>query len=977
MTRSQEFIKKFRKKLVAGSAFYNPDTSLMPIEKFETSKIKMLLIFPSPFTVKTVSSTAAAINDYFIEHCPDAFIDFAYVPEGEDIKLYNDNLMPYAIGNITHLDASHFDMIGFSISVLSEIVTAPVMLKSFERCDSPVSLFWSDRKNMSIKDTPIIYAGGITAACGDVMFGKVGDKESYLDFEYLGSVDKTDIIIRRLIEAKETGFVTRYQEDHDIPGYVHKDIENFESKVVVNTVQDFIDSLFDMSMIYQPQAYKVTFNKDNQIVENIKINPKAQDFVMPYYPHELPPDLGIGRTIINSSGDGVGTSQTQVADGCSASGCCSFCMEGNYCSGWVEKSKEQILHEIMECKKYSAGYKYKPYTFNCNYLTDYKGMLYEFMKKYPKVTFINMRMEELGRDTDALKMMKLIGSNRISAPMEGISPRIQNNLLNKCLSEESLTNFMDDMVHMRLTDIKVGGIFTGYEEDEDFQWICDFVDKYKKRAEVEGGNFPFRLKVTPLVHYNLTPLEYLERKSAKKSYLGEHWLTDEWYDKFKEHNVFFKVNGFRYSTFLEQSFIDLGRSLTPLIHKHFVSTLASIYSLRSCATDEFIADLKAFINPDTFFNDRDPEHYISVSHRIHIELMGSYIPRARRLLRAKKAGDVFSNQPDIRCLKTYDGAKVMCQHNCIIKDPLKIYKDVSMDSDGNLHGEYELLNGCERCQSVEERKGRLARPTPQTKNSDDIVAAPRLPQVQKLRFVLYRYPQYDVLNPNNTAHTFVTKFLQKSDNLLNSYHSVNVHNMFWQADPGSLYYTSGYQIVDTLWSKDVYSEVKSLIDEVNKSLKSIKVVSVTEELLDEKIKVDDINVFYFESSLPMALFESSRHTYDGSIRIFGGMGTMETIQDKSLMAPIFASKGKVCGFFAIACKYNPVEYLAGFLSAKKTTVTQIVQTTNITCVMTMRKAQGVCKNCGKEKSLVSMVTGKSMPLGPECLCKALLSQKLK
>ena len=91
------------------------------------------------------------------------------------------------------------------------------------------------------------------------------------------------------------------------------------------------------------------------------------------------------------------------------------CAEGNYTGGWTEKSRDRILWEARESKKYSAGYKMKPFSFNCNYVTDYKGMLWEFMKIYPKVTFINMRMEELGRDVDALRMMKLVGSNRISS----------------------------------------------------------------------------------------------------------------------------------------------------------------------------------------------------------------------------------------------------------------------------------------------------------------------------------------------------------------------------------------------------------------------------------------------------------------------------------------------------------------------------------------------------------------------------------
>lgn len=1788
---SKEFIYKYRKRLTSGAMFFNPDTSMMPKEKFDAAKCRILLCFPTPASVKTVSSTAAAFNDYIIEHCPDTFVDFAYVPEGEDISLYDDNRMPYAIGNITHLDASHFDIVGFSISVLSDIIGACSMLKSFEHCDKPIPLFWSDRKDLSINECPIVYFGGITAVCADVCFGKVYDKEAFGDFMYLGSCEKTDILTSRLIEAKQSGFCTRKQSDHDVPGYAHEDIENFVEKYPVSTVQDYIESLFDLQNIYQPQAYEVKFNKSRQIISNIKINPKARDFITPYYPHIMHPDLGVGRTIINANGDMVGTAQTQVSEGahvgsnwirtdrgltqikdlcqsikgdspiddvsvdttlgkrslyhqfnqgvkpyrrfilksgitigltdehpveqwhigdpntsfvradslqpgdffmtkksdvfgnypmttdeaeflgrmlgdgsynlyndsreghdlpvhkmylacawseadycenllkrasinytkdenrdrhcrfwiketdlkgrsmrdfwtfnkfytrvdnkpsikyvpdaafmlskecmraflkgyhdadgctstkaglskvsfdcchesiidiiqqfllmvgipsrkhfceksriadeaygfydttnehwslfisseyfdrfnalgvlkkatcrselskehlpisdnardvvsscditteqrshvyaairrgsftksmadicgisypkdivfdeivaieygedvvydlsvndverliangcsvhnCSASGCCSFkvakgtriwepnglvkieesettqvlggfsdrfegaagvvkqtssevykvttkdghelncdiehkflvvsgdsllekktyelaqgdvilrrlcapsypeetnplitpefceflgfmhgdgcfdnknkrwkiymnegalvhyeflfrkyvptayktrvhykskntiiyviegnavdfgfdiaavscteayvpeflfhtskenicaylrgifqaagwfnnhlgltfskkyiqdislllsyvgidntvrcndyyakhlcpghkvshfvqvskpfqqkfideigfwtknypvgsignktkanlpnincikeavrgeyvrdearerglgqffetpshlisdeewrnlpekfipngvrllvhsgsyvtdvidevtptgevsemydvvetethmciygeflthnCSEGNYTGGWVEKTSEQILKEVWETKKYNAGYKYKPYSFNANYITNYKGMLLEFIKIYPKVTFINMRMEELGRDPDAIKMMKLIGSNRISAPIEGLSPRIQNNLLNKCLSEESLTNFMDDMVHQKMTDIKVGGIFTGYEEDEDFQWICDFVDKFKQRAAKEGGNFPFRLKCTPLVHYPLTPIEYIERKSAFRSYNGDRWLTDEWYDKFKEHQVFFKVNGFRYSTFLEQSIVDLGRSLTPLMYEHFIKNSTPIYSLRTIATDEFIADLKKFIDPAVHFADRDPEHYISPCHRIHIELMGSYIPRARRLARYKKEGRIFENPMDIRCLKTYDGAKTMCQHNCIVKDPLKIYTDVTMDENGELHGDYTNLTGCERCQTVEQRKNRLVRPTPQTANSDDVIAAPRKAQVQKIRFILRRSSDYDVLNPNNTAHTFLTKFLQLSDKLLHEYHSVVCHNMFWQAGPEFKYFASGFQVVDTMWSSNVISEVKSLVPEVNKNLQTVQVVSAFDILRDDKLTITDYNVFYFETNLPKDLFDAARMNYKGEIKVESGtsMGfSLEQTQDKTLKAPVYVTKGKTVGFFYIPAKYNPIVYMSGFLSTgKKMGFDAIADAVEFSCVSTVRESHMICKNCGNEKALVSLSTGKPISFGLDCMCKAFLTSKIK
>lgn len=1422
-TRAQKFIEQNKKKLEDSSVFFNPDTTFIPVEDFHEANLRVLIVFGSPASVKAVSSTAAALNSFVREICnqprtkeqntiPQApyakqvpegnsreslkvFMDFTYVPNGSDMKLFDKNNMPYAIGNITHLDASYFDVVGFSISVLSEVITCPNIIKSFSRCDSPVPLTWTERKGEVLGRYPLIYAGGITAACSDIMFGELGDgRQAFVDYLYLGSCEKMDIMWERHIEALVHNDGIRalaVKDGEEIPPmppiYNHNGVD-IQGPI---SNQDYINSLFDMPMVYQPQAYKVVFDDRNRVIENTKINQYAQDFVKPYYPLEIDEDcLGIGMTVIQANGDNVGTSQIQVSEGCSAAGACSFCAEGNYClpagtliksdkgltkiedfkvgdyvilsnkkykvlntvvvepkttrtielfnhqklkvanthliltiengkllykraydikegdflvydrtqafgsfntiyaylvgliigdgmfypdrkifevdfpntdkyssidgefealcdkwhysakadecsaavcysdkitkellnlglkhqtalnkripekffnadkqtvksllqglfdsdggislnkegkasiyyssanylliedvvkllsmfgimatvysspreeghykkdgsyiknsevtydvvivgeknqqifedeigfrlqrkavllesrvkyswnveylptfesrlkelylknrefnrftrknndslrkvvmgwtskmhwlskrhilagkefydevllndvleaekfeyvqvidivdgveeqmydievedshaysvcgwvshntGGWTEKSRDRILWEARESKKYSAGYKMKPFSFNCNYVTDYKGMLWEFMKIYPKVTFINMRMEELGRDVDALKMMKLVGSNRISAPMEGISPRIQNNLLNKCLSEESLTNFMDDMVHARLTDIKVGGIFTGYEEDEDFQWICDFVDRYKQRAAMENGNFPFRLKVTPLVHYNLTPIEYIERKSAKKSFEGEHWLTDEWYEKFREHNVFFKVNGFRYSTFIEQSIIDLGRSATKWMYDNIVSQNLPVYSLRSFATEEIVNNLKKIVNKDWFFEARNPEHYISISHRIHIDLMGSYIPRARRLVRLYEQGKILENPMDIRCLKTFEGAQTKCYSACVAKDPLKVYKDVKLDENDNLVGEYRELKGCERCPDKKHKMDRLARPTPQTKHSEDIIALPKLKPLQKVRFVLKRTNEYCVLNPNNTAHTFVAKFLQESEELVDMYYGVGGHNFFWQSDADIPYEVSGFQVVDVLFiSTKAYSIIDSLADKVSKSLKSIKIISYKKEFVEDQIKVNDYNVYRFETTLPYDLFQSACVSYKGDIRVKKDV-LLETITDKSLKKPAFISLGKTVGYFVLPCKYNPYLYIQGLLMEKRIPLTKLRQEMNIENVLIVRDSMNIC-SCGKEKGFVSMVTGKQMKFGLNCLPAALLKVEL-
>ena len=155
--------------------------------------------------------------------------------------------------------------------------------------------------------------------CGESMFGKVNVngniEQAYMDFMYLGDCGQTHLLTNRFIEAVATGKCTRKQEDHDVPGYTHLDIDNFEEVVSVSTIQDYVESLFDLQEIYHPQAYEVEYNKHNQIIKNIKINAKARDFVTPYYPHIMEPDLGIGRSVINANGDNCGTTQTQVSEG--------------------------------------------------------------------------------------------------------------------------------------------------------------------------------------------------------------------------------------------------------------------------------------------------------------------------------------------------------------------------------------------------------------------------------------------------------------------------------------------------------------------------------------------------------------------------------------------------------------------------------------------------------------------------------------
>lgn len=1519
-TRSQRFIQEYARLMKSSAEFFNKDSVLMSREDYENAKLRVLVVFPSPASTKAVSMTAAVLNDYVISSCPGVFIDFAYVPEQDDLKYYDKANMPYAIGNVTHLDASHFDIVGFSISILFESISVAWIMNSFTRCDKPLPLTWSERKDMKLSEVPVFYAGGITCSVADILFGELGDgRQAFLDYLHLGEFHCSKLLFDHYLKSRESG----------------------------RTVQEMIDSFWKEvdfnDWLYQPQAYQVEFNDKNQIVKNVKINPNAPDMCKPYYPDEMPKEMGAARGIVMGNGVNAGLGQILAANGCSRSGFCNFsvagntmlgtvyglipienlvdkgcqklqsagvvtckdilrqkdervyrvtlesgvyldcssghkwiraidhkkgnkektyttrqlanivnkggkfvvlrkignhfgvewhsdlkvinlreesmlsqdekcyqytvsspyheccemindlvvrlnfygfdtgvlryqdktiiewwpmpncatydrvvavealaevvpmydvfdtddhtvcyngvithqcysedtlvttdkglvriadlevgdkvdggsgvfeevtakfdtgvqdvlkftlddgnelrvtfdhnlldsegkdkrakdfkvgdfvyfkphfcdsginsdgkmlylagyflgdgsyekhkystrsdcgvsgirwyfsrtpqgvsnmklvkstlddlsvqytvednpknttvrilsrdvaviqqvlqiigdkerltaytlsldkdsflwfmsgviasdgtvdseighirlgmsrkelildmyrklqqfnmaskvdyytykqtasehprfskyegrvikkwrilfslkdnekfadaqiamfgegkqevkkarkvttrkqvgkivsieveekvqcynltvepnhklmvqgnvcssnCHEGAYTGGWVENTPERLVELAKLCRKHTASTTLKAYSFNSNYLSDYKRNIYDWLGVYPRVTFNNMRLEELGLDKDALKMMKLAGYQRMTAPLEGISERIRNNLLNKNLSEKALDSYLEYGMMMGAVDCKVGIVLTGYEEEQDWQAFYDFNMKWRKKCHDMGGNIPFRYKCTLLVHYPHTPVEFLERKAARHAFYGTYIMPNEWNEKYYADHIRIKLNGFKHSTFIEQAIVDLGRYATPWMYNYIIRPGYPFYNTKTIVTHEEAWEaFKGMINPDYFFNERKMDEYISICHRIHIAMHANVIFQAKKILK-----DGANATPTIRCLKTYEGCPVDCKAHVYEKSPLITFGDAWLDETGKLTGKvWEEVKGCQRCKTPADRKKVLARELPMSKNADDILMY-KAPSLElRLRFRIQRKKEYEVLSPRNTAFVFFTKFLRKSEELCKVFWELDAyHNMFWQSEEDKTYVVSGQQIVDVTFTDRKAKElVENLIQEVNAEAKSFRVVSVREVPLTDKIKVDDYNVFYFESTLSAEFWQFSAMNYDGEVKVEGAQGAMETIKDLRLKAPSFTLRDKVKGYFTVPCKYSPWHYLQGLMAVRKISLSKLLSTTSIQCITTVRESNGTCM-CGKEKAVSDIGTNMQQKVGRDCLA-AFLTSKL-
>lgn len=1559
LTRSQKFIRDNARTMRTATEYFNLDTNLMTMEDYEKADLRLLVVFPSPATTKSVSMTASVLNDFVISKCPGVFIDFAFVPEQDDLSTFDKFMMPYAIGNITGLDASHYDLVGFSISILFEAMTTAMIVNSFSRCDRPIPLTWSERKDHKFGETPALYLGGITASVTDVLFGDVGDgRQAFVDFIHLGEFHCVKDFFDHCIESKKLG----------------------------RTVQENLDTFWPLSpehnWLYQPQAYKVTYNDRNQIVSNIKINPNAPDMCQPYYPDEIPHLNGAARGIIQGNGGNAGLGQFMAANGCSRSGFCNFsvargtlvaseggivpieqlegcgpirlqstgvvtaqnvekqrrervyrvvlesgsfldcslnhkwvravdvgkrerryttrqirnrlkkgeefvvlrkignhlglsprtklienliamsknidfralqtkcgevewtdkgyryytdlkyktymitvngyatefnlcgydtsievtdsgqaviyfwpvansvvqdrvmaviklekfsdmydvvetddhtvcynsiitsqCHEGAFTGGWVENTPDRLVELAKIARRYTAATTLKAYSFNCvsedtpviteegikrashllgnekvvtpygysdfilnkgtsdslehlimsqgadlkltpnhrqlilsesgvvevpakevkvgdwlpftvgtartvarnsiwfalglwygdgcstgnsnyflfnlfevgnaknispwiqsearptttpsvcsflatkeftrkvreifpngkedisnlyslglqelvdfiqglfdadgsgvkgwlkisqkasrkellnlistvllsvgvrtsfspridvtlpgrqkvysrydlrvvgqesriaflqtfnnhtgkldcvncedrisnkdicipplvgvtlakefvrvfgkipsgfnrskffkgikgitvskflemfaqykevipivndivngtrfakvvsretlkgnfpvvdvcettggvfniagfwthnsNYLSDYKRSIYDWMSIFPHVTFNNMRLEELGLDPDALKMMKLSGYKRMTAPLEGVSQRVRNNFLNKNLSEKAIDAYLTYGMMMGAVECKIGIVLTGFEEDQDWQEFFDFNEKWQKKAREMGGKIPFRYNMTYLVHYPHTPAEYWERRSVRTALYGGFLMPYKWNKKMTDNKIRIKINGFKHSTLIEQALIDLGRELTSWLYQYLIKPGYPIYSFKPVVNrKEAWEELVSRINIDYFFNERKFDEYISVSHRIHVALHANVILQAMRTLQGG-----LNAQPTIRCLKTYDGCPVECKANAFARNPLITYGDAWINDKGKLEGVvWEEVKGCQRCKTVEDRKKVLTRTLPKSKTANDILSFKAPALRLRLRFRVERSEPYDVLSPRTTAFTSLSLFLKESQELTDMFWELeNNYNMYWQSEKEYFYTVSGQMIYDvTFRDRKAKEIVESLIETVNAKAKTFRIISVSEVPLTSQIKPTDLNVFYFESTIPAELWQYASMMYKGEVKAEDESGMMATKIDSSLRPPQFTLEDKVKGYFVIPCRYSPWCYLQGLMSSKRVALRKLLKTTKVRCLTTVRETNISCV-CGKENAVVDMTTGLYKPLGLNCL----------
>lgn len=567
------------------------------------------------------------------------------------------------------------------------------------------------------------------------------------------------------------------------------------------------------------------------------------------------------------------------------------------------------------------------------------------------------------------------GASRLSAPIEGLSDRIRNGFMNKNLSKEAIEKMFTFLLGQGISDLKVGLVWSGFESEDDWKEIRELVGRLKSEAASLNKKLPFRLKATALVYYPGTPLEISERLTSKISWKGERYFTDEMYEENKKYDIHIKINGFRGSTFIEQALVDLGGSITHWIHKNIVVPGTVCFNTRPIATDELFPSFKRLItNPEGYFGKRHLESYISPFHRIRLDLEGGIIAAQRRLEK-----NYFEKEPTGKCLYSYDGCKTKCFHGSMKKAPYVHWYDVKLVN-GHLVGEkYDLVEGCDSCESPEEMKmEHLKRPWRHKYSVSDLEAQVVTRTQIKYRIVLKRNKEYSLVSPLNTAHTAMACLLRQSDVLLDNFWDITSNSLGTQMSPELVYDVAGIQIVDYVFKAQCLDEITRCIPLANKELRVSQIISAMEIPMFEKLSNEDYNVYKFEcTGIPSEVFINGKVTYRGGIRVLSKVDMQAKVVqqvDKFLEYPVFKVKaGKIVGTFALPKKYNPYLFFQEVLSERKMTQKAIQACTTFEVVTVLQVNSYVHCKCGKPMAN-SAITGKPMGKCPSCLAKLLASK---
>jgi len=463
------------------------------------------------------------------------FVDVCFYQVPEQINILRQMDIPYYFGLFSLQRLTDFDVLMVSVQIHKEMLRLYGMFAG-----AGIPLFYSQRAE-SGKMTPLIIAGGVSATKFEVLQGH--PKGAMFDLIYFGEGEER--IPQLLAEIHRYIWVLRGTN------------KKFSRTEVLQKLIEKFDNLYfpeGYEHIYEGTELKSIRKKLDWLPDKVKffrasgecVSSMMSDFVHLGY------DKYASRV------------KLQISQGCSQMGC-YFCEQGCQGGCWREYGFDEIKVNLEKVASRSAGSLLQLFSYNTTYHSRLGDVYLEAVKRFKDVSIVTSRTDYIAKFPAYLDLLQQCFRTTVfQLPLEGISDRIRNNLLNKNISWDTVLKAFKEIFKRKIKYVKVNLIYTGWEDETDLkEFKKHFNELLYLRAKYEAET-SFRFSVVTLLHYWGTGIQWLPQKGIATFYTNDKGVFPELLQFCRDRGVTFSFRRMIDSAY-SQALLDAGRNFSPAL----------------------------------------------------------------------------------------------------------------------------------------------------------------------------------------------------------------------------------------------------------------------------------------------------------------------------------------------------------------------------------------------------------------------------
>ena len=438
----------------ANPTFNNPD--------FQNGAYRVLIVRLSPFRDVDRSIPHLFLFQEVRRALPRAFIDMAFFPSPVERTSFEQEGIPYLVGVQSLRSADEFDLVLISNAYTLELINLPYLLMR-----SGFPLFSSQRG----PEWPIVLLGGSNSMAAQSIIRKDGD--SLVDGIFFGEGEGL------------VGNLVRFLQE-----------TRFSPKNLVSSKRELLEQAAQQTPGFwcagapHPIPLDPPCEGGGYTPKAVLHTPEAQ-----FLPVEYP--------ILNSPE--VHAANLQINYGCPAF--CSFCFEGYDRKPYREFPLPDILSAARQIKRAQGVEELNLYSFNFNTHQDILEMILELHRLFDRVSLKSQRLDILQKTPYLLEAEVEADKRNFTLGIEGISER-QRAWLHKGLSTKEISALLDRLFALKVRQVKLFYVLTGYETDEDIEEFRRFLKWLKETRRARNRRVRVVFSFGLLIRMPFTPLRH-------------------------------------------------------------------------------------------------------------------------------------------------------------------------------------------------------------------------------------------------------------------------------------------------------------------------------------------------------------------------------------------------------------------------------------------------------------------------------------